>query len=264
MSEPTGPGRLQPSHPQPSHPPPSQRFAGRRVAVTGAAGGIGLAICADLLDQGARVHGLDRGGLDALPGGVEGLEVDLLSEESVVGAVRRLYAGDDTPVELVTCAGVVEDDVPAEEMSSAQFDLVLGVNLRGTFLACREVGRELLARGGGAVVNVASMSGNAVVNAPQRQSAYNSSKAAVSALTRSLAVEWGPRGVRVNAVSPGYVDTPLNSLKQHLHPQWKRETVLQRFAEPWEVARAVSFLLSDDAAFCCGTELLVDGGFSLR
>lgn len=243
---------------------PTDRFSGRRIAVTGAAGGIGLAICTSLAEQGARVHGLDRGGLEALPEGVEGLEVDLLEEASVVEAVRSLYAQDDQPVELVTCAGVVENDVAAEEMSSAQFDLVLGVNLRGVFLTCREIGRELLGRGGGAIVNVASMSGNAVVNFPQRQSAYNSSKAAVSALTRSLAVEWGPRGVRVNAVSPGYVDTPLNSLKQQMHPQWLRETVLGRFAEPEEVSRAVEFLLSEDALFCCGTELLVDGGFSLR
>ena len=242
----------------------THRFAGRRIAVTGGGGGIGRAIGASLAEQGADVVALDRQGLDDLPAGVRGLEVDLLDETSVVAVVRSLYADDDRGIELVTCAGVVEDDVAAEEMSVAQFDLVLGVNLRGTFLSCREFGRELLARDGGAIVNVASMSGNAVVNHPQRQSAYNSSKAAVSALTRSLAVEWGPRGVRVNAVSPGYVDTPLNHLKQHMHEGWLEATVLRRFAEPIEVARAVEYLLSDDAAFCCGTELLIDGGFSLR
>ncbi|WP_432571733.1 SDR family NAD(P)-dependent oxidoreductase [Kineococcus sp. SYSU DK005] len=242
----------------------TQRFTGRRIAVTGGAGGIGLSLCAALLAEGARVHALDRRGLDDLPEGVEGTEVDLTSEASVRAAVSSLYAQDDAPVDLVTCAGVVEDDVAAEEMSVEQFDLVVGVNLRGVFLSCREFGSRLLARGGGAIVNVASMSGNAVVNAPQRQSAYNTSKAGVSALTRSLAVEWGPRGVRVNAVSPGYVDTPLNSLKAHMHEQWRRETVLGRFATPQEVAGAVQYLLSDEAAYCCGTELLVDGGFSLR
>ncbi|NAZ87846.1 SDR family NAD(P)-dependent oxidoreductase [Kineococcus indalonis] len=242
----------------------TQRFSGRRIAVTGGGGGIGLSLCAALRAEGARVHALDRRNLDDLPEGVEGTEVDLTSEASVRAAVRSLYAQDGTAVELVTCAGVVEDDVAAEEMSTDQFDLVVGVNLRGVFLSCREFGRELLARGGGAIVNVASMSGNAVVNAPQRQSAYNTSKAGVSALTRSLAVEWGPRGVRVNAVSPGYVDTPLNSLKAHMHEQWRRETVLGRFAAPQEVAGAVAYLLSDEAAYCCGTELLIDGGFSLR
>jgi NAD(P)-dependent dehydrogenase (short-subunit alcohol dehydrogenase family) len=138
------------------------------------------------------------------------------------------------------------------------------VNLRGVFLACREFGRELLERGGGAIVNIASMSGNAVVNYPQRQSVYNSSKAGVTALTRSLAVEWGPRGVRVNAVSPGYIDTPLNALNEHMHARWLADTPLGRFGTAREVAAAVEYLLSDDAAFCCGTELLIDGGFSLR
>ncbi len=239
-------------------------FEGRRVAVTGGAGGIGLAICASLSAQGARVHALDRRGLEDLPDGVDGVEVDLTSEGSVTAAVAGLQAEDDRGVDLVTCAGIVEDDVPAEDMSVAQFDAVLAVNLRGVFLSCREFGRAMLARGGGCIVNVASMSGNAVVNHPQRQSAYNTSKAGVSALTRSLAVEWGPRGVRVNAVSPGYVDTALNHRKASMHEQWLRETVLGRFARPEEVTGAVEYLLSERAAFCCGTELLIDGGFSLR
>jgi NAD(P)-dependent dehydrogenase (short-subunit alcohol dehydrogenase family) len=242
----------------------TNRFEGRRVAVTGAAGGIGLAICTSLAEQGAQVHGLDLKGLDALPAGVPGREIDITSEESVVAAVRELYATDDRPVELVNCAGIVENDIAAEDMPMAEFDRIMGVNLRGLFLACREFGRELLARGGGAIVNIASMSGNAVVNHPQRQCVYNTSKAGVSALTRSLAVEWGPRGVRINSVSPGYVETPLTAAKSDLHPQWMRETVLGRFGQPWEVAKAVEYFLSEDSAFCCGTELLIDGGFALR
>ena len=242
----------------------TNRFAERRIAVTGAAGGIGRAICESLVGQGARVYGLDLTGLDTLPPGVTGLEIDLTSEESVVTAVRTLYADDESPVDLVTSAGIVEDDVAAEDMPMAEFDRIMAVNLRGVFLTCREFGRELLARGGGAIVNIASMSGNAIVNHPQRQSVYNTSKAGVSALTRSLAVEWGPRGVRINTVSPGYVDTPLNALKTHMHPQWTSETVLGRFAQPAEIAKAVEYFLSEDSAFCCGTELLIDGGFSLR
>ncbi|GAA4668643.1 MULTISPECIES: SDR family NAD(P)-dependent oxidoreductase [Amycolatopsis] len=242
----------------------TERFSGRRIAVTGAAGGIGSALCQSLRDQGARVHGLDRDGLDRLPEGVEGARVDLRSEESVVEVVRALYAQDPTPVDLVTCAGIVEDDVAAEDMPMDLYDAVMGVNLRGVFLTCREFGRELLQRGGGAIVNVASMSGTAIVNHPQKQSVYNTTKAGVSALTRSLAVEWGPRGVRVNAVSPGYVDTPLNALKKHMHEQWKAETVLGRFGELREITSAIEYLLSDEASFCCGTDLLVDGGFSLR
>ena len=168
------------------------------------------------------------------------------------------------PVDLVCCAGIVEDDVAAEDMPIELFDAVLGVNLRGLFLSCQAFGRELLARGGGSIVNIASMSGNYVVNFPQHQCAYNASKAAVTALSKSLAVEWGPRGVRVNAVSPGYVGTPLLAKKAHQFDQWMQGIVLNRFAEPDEVARAVAFLLSTDSGYCCGTELLMDGGFSLR
>ncbi|MCU1543450.1 MAG: hypothetical protein JWM50_1315 [Microbacteriaceae bacterium] len=242
----------------------STRFAGRRVAVTGAAGGIGQAIVERLLGEGAEVYGLDRRGVDTLPHGAVGIEMDLGSPESVASVVARLYAEDDRPVDLVNSAGIVEDNVPAESMPIEQFDAVLGVNLRGVFITCQAFGRELLARGGGAIVNIASMSGNAVVNYPQSQSAYNTSKAAVTALTKSLSVEWSPRGVRLNALSPGYVDTPLNYLKADMHDTWKRDIVIDRFATPAEVAGAVAFLLSDDAAYFIGSELLMDGGFSLR
>lgn len=108
------------------------------------------------------------------------------------------------------------------------------------------------------------MSGNLVVNEPQSQCAYNASKAGVTALVKSLAVEWGPRGVRVNAVSPGYVGTPLLALKKHMHQGWKDRTVLDRFARTDEIAAAVGYLLSDAAGFCIGTELVIDGGYSLR
>lgn len=242
----------------------SDALIGRRVAVTGAGGGIGTAIVHRLLAEGAEVAALDVAGLDALPAAVTRHPVDLASPESIASVVAALYEGDDRPVHLVTSAGIVEDDVAAEVMSVAQFDAVHGVNIRGVFLTCQAFGRELLARGGGGIVNIASMSGNAIVNFPQKQSAYNSSKAAVSALTRSLAVEWGPRGVRVNAVSPGYVDTPLNHLKAHMHETWKKDTVLGRFATPEEVAAAVLFLLSDESSYFVGAELLMDGGSSLR
>jgi NAD(P)-dependent dehydrogenase (short-subunit alcohol dehydrogenase family) len=116
----------------------------------------------------------------------------------------------------------------------------------------------------GRIVAIASMSGNHVVNVPQRQCAYNASKAGVTALVKSLAVEWAGRGVRVNAVSPGYVDTPLIAVKAHQHETWKERTVVGRFAQPSEVAAAVGYLLSDEAGFCCGTELLIDGGYALR
>ena len=242
----------------------SERFSGRRIAVIGAAGGIGAHICQSLYGQGATVYALDLRAPESLDPAIAAFEVDVSSEKSVAGVVRKLYGLGDSPVELVNSAGIVENDVAAEAMPMDTYDRVMGVNLRGVFLACREFGQELLGRGGGAIVNVASMSGNHVVNFPQKQSVYNTSKAGVAALTRSLAVEWGGRGVRVNCVSPGYVDTPLNALKAHMHAGWIEGTIVGRFAKLTEITGAVEYLLSEEAAYCCGTELLIDGGSSLR
>lgn len=235
-------------------------ISGTRVAVTGAAGGIGSAICERLAAEGAHVFALDQRKADA----GEWVEADVTSADSMATAALAVAARGGGVDGLVACAGTVEDDVAAEEMEPELFDQVIGVNLRGVFLACREFGRAMLEAGRGRIVNVSSMSGNEIVNFPQRQCAYNASKAGVSALTRSLAVEWGPRGVRVNSISPGYVDTPLLALKQHQHDIWKKDIVLGRFATPAEIAGSTAWLLSDDAEYCCGTDLLVDGGFSLR
>jgi len=241
----------------------TSRFQGRRVAVVGASGGIGAEICRSLEAQGATVHALDLKPSAEQQFG-RFTQIDVLDEQSVQSVVEQLYAEDDTPIDLVNSAGIVENDVAAEDMPMETYDRVMGVNLRGVFMTCKYFGSELLARGGGAIVNVASMSGNHLVNEPQKQSVYNTSKAGVTALTRSLAVEWGGRGVRINAVSPGYVDTPLNSLKKHMHEHWIEGTVVGRFATVHEVSAAVEYLLSDEAAYCCGTELLIDGGSSLR
>jgi NAD(P)-dependent dehydrogenase (short-subunit alcohol dehydrogenase family) len=234
------------------------------VAVTGASGGIGRVLCEHLAGHSLTVFGLDRRVDPSPPAGVQSLELDITSASSVTAVVAAVYAQTDGPVDLVSCAGIVEGDVRAEDMTLEQFDATVAVNLRGVFLGCQAFGRELLARGGGSIVNIASMSGNCIVNYPQHQCAYNASKAAVTALSKSLAVEWGPRGVRVNAISPGYVDTPILYDKPDQFEQWKAGIVLGRFADPVEIAKAVTFLLSNDSSYCCGTELVIDGGYSLR
>ena len=234
---------------------------GSVVVVTGAAGGVGHACAAWLAERGARVYSLDR----RRPAAVVGtfVEVDVLSEASVAAAVQEVVDAAGRIDALVAAAGLSEEPTPAEEMELGVWSRTIGVNLTGVFLTCQHVGRVMLAQGAGRIVTIASMSGAHIVNVPQQQAAYNASKGGLVALTKSLAFEWASRGVRVNALSPGYVDTPLLGSKHDLHALWKDATPLRRLVEPAEVAAAAAWLLSDEAAFCCGTELLMDGGYSL-
>ncbi len=234
---------------------------GAVVVVTGAAGGIGLAVTDWLSERGSRVFSLDRREPEARTSNF--VEVDVTSAESVDRAVAEVVAQAGRIDGLVAAAGLAESATPAEEMSLEVWQRTIGVNLTGVFLTCQSVGRVMLSQGAGRIVTIASMSGQHIVNVPQQQVAYNASKAGVVAMTKSLAYEWAPRGVRVNALSPGYVDTPLLSNRDDLHEQWRAGSPLGRFADPREIAAAAAYLLSDEAGFCIGTELLIDGGYSL-
>ena len=191
------------------------------------------------------------------------VQVDVTNPESVknmVSSVLDEYGKIDV---FVNNAGVVHN-IPSEEVPDEEWRKVMSVNLDGVFWCCREVGKTMLERGSGAIVNIASMSG-VISNHPQPQSAYNASKAAVIMLTKSLAGEWADRGVRVNAVSPGYIRTPLTELsmsKEEWSRVWLESTPLGRLAEPDEIAPAVVFLASDAASYATGTNLLVDGGYT--
>jgi NAD(P)-dependent dehydrogenase (short-subunit alcohol dehydrogenase family) len=239
----------------------SSEFEGFVVIVTGAAGGVGGAVSAWLAEQGARVFGLDRRAPES--SAAEFIATDVGDPGSIDAAVRQILDRAGRIDGLVAAAGISEEPTPVEQMSAEMWNRTLAVNLTGAFFTCQRVGRAMLAQGHGRIVTIASMSGAHIVNVPQQQAAYNASKAGVVALTKSLAYEWADRGVRVNALSPGYVDTPLLASKTFLHDGWKAATPLGRFAEPREVAAATGWLLSDAAAFCCGTELLMDGGYSL-
>jgi NAD(P)-dependent dehydrogenase (short-subunit alcohol dehydrogenase family) len=147
-------------------------------------------------------------------------------------------------------------------MPLEQFQKVLDVNVTGVFLSAQAEGRALLRNGGGAVVNIASMSGT-IVNRDLLQAHYNASKAAVIHMSKSLAMEWAGRGIRVNSISPGYTATPMNT-RPEVAEQVKRfeaDTPLGRMATPRGDDRPTVFLLSEAASFCTGVDLIVDGGF---
>ncbi|GGB54486.1 SDR family NAD(P)-dependent oxidoreductase [Deinococcus soli (ex Cha et al. 2016)] len=239
------------------------RLDGRHALITGGAQGIGFEIARGLAQAGARVTIADlnpdvgQAAAATLDGQFEVLNV---TDAAAVAALARKLPDVDI---LVNNAGIVRN-TPAEATPDDDWRSVIDVNLNGVYWCCREFGRGMLERGQGSIVSTASMSG-LISNHPQPQAAYNASKAAVIHLTRSLAGEWAPRGVRVNCVAPGYTATPLT--KRGLEtPEWRetwlKETPMGRLAEPAEIAPAVLYLASDAASFVTGHALVVDGGYT--
>lgn len=239
------------------------RLDGRHALITGGAQGIGFEIARGLAQAGARVTIADlnpdvgQAAAATLDGQFEVLNV---TDAAAVAALARRLPDVDI---LVNNAGIVRN-TPAEATPDDDWRSVIDVNLSGVYWCCREFGRAMLGRGQGSIVSTASMSG-LISNHPQPQAAYNASKAAVIHLTRSLAGEWAPRGVRVNCVAPGYTATPLT--KRGLEtPEWRetwlKETPMGRLAEPDEIAPAVLYLASDAASFVTGHALVVDGGYT--
>lgn len=238
------------------------------AVVTGAGQGLGLAIARALQAAGAHVVvtelNEETGQAAAEEIGTEFLQLDVTDSSSVremVEAVRERHGRLDV---MVNSAGIAAH-VPAEEMSDEEWRSIISVNLDGVFWCCREAGKMMLEQGSGAIVNIGSMSG-IISNRPQAQAHYNASKAAVIMLTKSLAGEWATRGVRVNAVSPGYIATPLvqEDLEDpDLGEIWLSSTPMGRAAQPEEIAPAVVYLASDASSFATGSNLVVDGGYTI-
>ena len=250
-------------------------LAGRVALVTGAGRGIGREIARTLAGAGADVAIVDLAGaavdetadeVRALGRRALTLTADVTDPSQVDAAVARTIAELGGIDILVNNAGIARNSA-AEATTDEDWRRVVEVNLCGTYWCCRAVGRHMLERGSGAVVNVASMSGS-IVNWPQPQVAYNASKAGVIHLTRSLASEWAARGVRVNCVSPGYIGTEMTQQGLRMNPDWGRTwlemTPMGRLGTPADVAYAVWYLASDAAAFATGTDLIVDGGYTVR
>ena len=164
---------------------------------------------------------------------------------------------------LVNNAGVAISDVRAEDTSDEHWRFHMSVNLDGLFWCCRAFGKRMLARKQGSIVNIGSMSGF-IVNKPQEQAFYNASKAGVHHLTRSLGAEWADRGVRVNAVAPTYIATPLTKFGMEdkaMAQVWLDMTPMGRVGQPEEIASVVLFLASDASSLMTGSIVLADGGY---
>lgn len=251
-------------------PTHAERFslAGKTALILGGSSGIGREIGLAFADAGARIVPVGRSQakidetLAALAGKgskAPGFTADLTKPDELSGVVARTIAAIGGIDILVNSQGITILK-PAEEMTRADFTAIMDTNLTSVFFACTEVGRHMLARGAGAIINIASLAAHRgmPLSAP-----YTVSKHGVLALTQTLGTEWATRGVRVNAISPGFFMTALN--RDKMRPERKesalRRTPMRRFGELEELVGAAVYLASPAASFVTGQTIKVDGGF---
>jgi NAD(P)-dependent dehydrogenase (short-subunit alcohol dehydrogenase family) len=242
------------------------RLDGKRAAITGAASGIGRAIANAFADVGARLFLMDINGgaldeaADALPGDVRTHAVDVTDPDAVNAAAEVCGDADI----LVNSAGIAVLH-GALDVADEDWRRVMDVNLNGTFWPSRAFGAGMVRSGRGSIVNLGSMSG-IIVNRPQTAASYMASKGAVHMLTKALATEWADKGVRVNALAPGYVATDMTLKIREARPElfnaWLGCTPMGRCGDVDEIAAAALFLASDASAYVTGAILSIDGGYT--
>ena len=247
------------------------RLDGEVALVTGAGSGIGQRLAIGLAQAGAAVACFDLPQSPGLAETIERIEAtgarslrtlgDVTSAADLGAAVGSIEKQLGPLSVALNCAGIA-NAAPAETMPAHQWQRMLDVNLTGIFLSCQAEATVMLERKCGSIVNIASMSGS-IVNRGLLQAHYNSSKAAVIHLSKSLAMEWCQRGVRVNTISPGYTATPMNTRPEvaEQRKQFEADTPLGRMATVDELVGPAIFLSSAAASFCTGIDLIVDGGF---
>lgn len=246
-------------------------LGGHVAVVTGSAQGIGQAVAAGMAHAGADIALIDlhEDRLDETAGLVEAAGRRALRVAVDVGDKSAVFAAFDRIVEelgrvdaLVNCAAVISENVPAEQAAEEDMDRLWQVNVKGTFFCAQAASRDMIARGRGRIVNLASQA--AILSLPH-QSVYTASKGAIAALTRSLAIDWAPHGVTVNAIAPTFVWTPMAAPMlevKEVHDASVKRIPLGRIGRPQDIAGAAVFLASEAASLITGHLLPVDGGWT--
>ncbi|QTL51190.1 MULTISPECIES: SDR family oxidoreductase [Priestia] len=249
------------------------RLDEKKIFVTGGARGIGKSVAIAFAEAGADVAIVDLDFEAAQKTAAElkehhevetiAIEADVTKPEDVDGMIEKILNVFGR-IDVAFCNAGICMNVPAEEMTFDQWKKVIDINLTGVFLTAQAAGKVMLKQGGGSIINTASMSGH-IVNVPQPQCSYNASKAGVIQLTKSLAVEWATRNVRVNCISPGYMGTELTLNSPSLQPlieQWNQMAPLKRMGRPEELQSICVYLAGDTSSFTTGADFVVDGAFT--
>lgn len=249
---------------------PQNELKSYNAVVTGSSRGIGRETALALARAGANVviHSLNttKRGEETVEE-IHHLGVDSFYISADIGdpkSVTRMFNNIEKKWSkidiLVNNAGIV-DNAPAETLNFSQWSRMININLSGVFLCAQAAAKIMIAqKTRGAIINVSSICGHIVVH-PQKQCHYNAAKGGVRMLTKSLAAEWATHGIRVNAVSPGYIATELVSGMSDLHSIWQSRTPMNRLGNPVEIADVIAFLASPKASFITGSDLIVDGGY---
>jgi NAD(P)-dependent dehydrogenase (short-subunit alcohol dehydrogenase family) len=243
-------------------------LTGRVAVVTGGNRGLGEAWVRSLIDVGAAVviaardDERSRAMAETIGEGVDTVHLDVRDTDDVRGALNTIVERHGRVHILVNNAGACIHR-PALDVPDEEWHQVIDINLNGLWRCSQTFGRHMIEHGGGVIVNIGSISAQ-IVNRPQMQPAYNASKAAVHQLTKSLAAEWAPHGVRVNALAPGYTKTEMAPVdRPEFRARWIEDAPMQRYAMPDEYGPALVFLASDASSFMTGATLVVDGGYTL-
>jgi NAD(P)-dependent dehydrogenase (short-subunit alcohol dehydrogenase family) len=249
------------------------RLDNKKAFVTGGARGIGYNIAIALAEAGADValadmdEGVAKESAEKIAAStgrkVIALKADVAQKADVdrmIDAILKEFGR----IDAAFCNAGICKNIPAEEMTLEEWNQVVNINLTGVFLTAQAAGKVMIKQGGGSIINTASMSAH-IVNVPQPQCSYNASKAGVVQLTKSLAVEWALKNVRVNSISPGYIGTDLILNAPALKPlieKWNAMAPLKRLGKPEELQAIAVYLAGDSSAFTTGSDFVIDGAFT--